>query len=60
MVMWIFVLRKIELSIAYPMVSLGYIITIALAFFFLNEPLRMTKLIGAAFIVIGAVVINIS
>ena len=59
MIMWIFVLRKLELSIAYPMVSLGYILTLALAFFFLNEPLRLTKLVGTALIITGVVVVNI-
>lgn len=59
MVMWVFVLRKLELSIAYPMVSFGYIITMALAFFFLNEPIRLTKLLGTALIISGVVVINI-
>lgn len=57
-VMWIFVLRKLELSIAYPMVSLGYIITMTLAFLFLHEPLRLAKIIGALLIVAGVIVIN--
>ena len=59
MVIWIFVLRKLELSIAYPMVSLGYIVTLTLAFLFLNEPLRLTKLLGTALIISGVIVINI-
>lgn len=58
MVIWVFVLRELELSVAYPMVSLGYIITMALAFLFLNEPLRLTKILGAALIVVGVIVIN--
>lgn len=58
MVMWIFVLRELELSVAYPMVSLGYIITMTLAFLFLHEPLRLTKFLGAALIVSGVIVIN--
>lgn len=58
MVIWVFVLRKLELSVAYPMVSMGYIITMALAFLYLNEPLRLTKLLGAALIISGVLVIN--
>lgn len=57
-VMWIFVLRRLELSIAYPMVSLGYIITMSLAFLFLGEPLRLTKFVGAMLIISGVIVIN--
>ncbi|MGE5632947.1 MAG: EamA family transporter [Caulobacteraceae bacterium] len=59
LVIWIFVLKRMELSVAYPMVSLGYIITMILAFLFLNEPLRITKLFGTALIIAGVVVINI-
>jgi len=59
MIMWVFVLRKLELSVAYPMVSIGYIVTMALAFIFLNEPLRLNKIIGTMFIITGVIVINI-
>ncbi|HYF83338.1 MAG TPA: EamA family transporter [Clostridia bacterium] len=59
MIIWVLVLKRLELSIAYPMVSLGYIITMTLAFLFLNEPLRLTKLLGTALIIFGVIVINI-
>lgn len=59
MLIWVFVLKRMELSIAYPMVSLGYIITMTLAFLFLNEPLRLTKFLGTLLIMSGVIVINI-
>lgn len=59
MIIWVLVLKRMELSIAYPMVSLGYIVTMTLAFLFLNEPLRLTKLLGTALIISGVMVINI-
>ncbi len=59
MVMWIFVLRKMELSIAYPMVSLGYVFVLLLSIFFLHENIYLTKLIGTGLIVTGVVVLNI-
>lgn len=59
MVMWLFVLRKMELSIAYPMVSLGYVFVLLLSIYFLNENIYLTKLIGTGLIVTGVVVLNI-
>jgi multidrug transporter EmrE-like cation transporter len=59
MIIWVFVLKRMELSIAYPMVSLGYIITMTLAFLFLKEPLQLAKLLGTALIIAGVMVINI-
>lgn len=59
MIMWIFVLRKIELSIAYPMVSLGYVFVLLLSIYFLHEDIYLTKLIGTGLIVTGVIVLNI-
>lgn len=58
MLMWIFVLRKMELSIAYPMVSLGYIFVMLLSFYFLQESIGLTKLVGTGMIVAGVIVLN--
>lgn len=58
MVLWVFVLRKMELSLAYPMVSLGYIFVMLLSFYFLQEQLSLTKFVGTGLIVAGVVVLN--
>ncbi|NLI91975.1 MAG: EamA family transporter [Peptococcaceae bacterium] len=59
MIMWIFVLRKMELSIAYPMVSLGYVFVMFLSFYFLQESIVLTKLLGTGLIVSGVIVLNL-
>lgn len=59
MFLWIFVLRKMELSLAYPMVSLGYIFVMLLSFYFLQEQLSVTKFLGTGLIVAGVVVLNV-
>ena len=59
MAIWVFVLRKLELSIAYPMVSLGYVVVFALSFFLLHEPFTLPKLLGTGLIVLGVIVLNI-
>ncbi|RNC29954.1 MAG: putative 4-amino-4-deoxy-L-arabinose-phosphoundecaprenol flippase subunit ArnE [Candidatus Dichloromethanomonas elyunquensis] len=59
MVIWIFVLRKMELSIAYPMVSLGYIFVMMLSFYFLRETMSLPKLLGTGLIILGVIVLNL-
>lgn len=56
--LWLFVLTKIQVSIAYPLGSLGYIFTAVLAYFILNEPLTMAKIIGIALICVGVFVLT--
>lgn len=51
---WIKVLSKVELSYAYPMVSLGYVITTLYAYFFLNENISIERVLGI-FLIIGGV-----
>ena len=55
--LWLFVLSKMPVSIAYPLGSLGYILTAILAFFLLNEPLTISKIIGILLICIGVFVL---
>ena len=59
MLMWIFVVRKLELSIAYPMVSMGYVFVMILSACFLQEHVYWTKLLGTAMIVAGVIVLNL-
>ncbi|MDQ7947307.1 MAG: EamA family transporter [Pedobacter sp.] len=58
LLLWFFVLSKMELSKAYPMVSLGYIFTLILAYLFLNEAITVAKVVGITFILIGVIVLN--
>lgn len=53
MLFWLYVLSRMELSKAYPMVSLGYVITLLIGYFLLNEPLSYPKVIGIVLIVAG-------
>lgn len=50
---WLYVLSKLELSKAYPMVSLGYVFTTILGYLLLNESITINKIIGISFIIIG-------
>ncbi len=56
--LWIKILTKSELSYAYPMVSLSYVIVgIASAVFF-NEPITINKVLGMGAIIAGVFILN--
>ncbi|MFC3121884.1 EamA family transporter [Agaribacter flavus] len=55
---WLIVLSKIEVSKAYPFVGLGFIGTMLFAYWFLNEPLTVSKIVGTLLIVAGVLVIS--
>lgn len=53
-ILWLLVLSRIPVSIAYPLASLGYIINALGAYYFLGEPLTLTRMLGI-FIILGGV-----
>lgn len=55
--LWIKVLSKVELSYAYPMVSIGYIITMIFSYFVFKENISFTRLSGVVFIIIGVILV---
>lgn len=57
MVFWLVVLSRLEMSKAYPLVSLGYIFAIVIGYFLLDESVNMMKILGVVAIVIGVVLI---
>lgn len=55
--LWLVVLSQEELSFAYPLIGLGYILTAILAKFFFNENLTLVRLGGILLIAAGAYLI---
>ncbi|MBI3524073.1 MAG: EamA family transporter [Betaproteobacteria bacterium] len=53
LVVWIMALSRVPVSIAYPMISIGYVITAFVAWQWLGEDLTAQKLIGISFIMVG-------
>jgi len=53
LVVWIMGLSRVEVSIAYPMLSIGYVLNAVAAWYLFGESLTAQKLIGIAFIVAG-------
>ncbi|MDH4481154.1 MAG: SMR family transporter [Rhodoferax sp.] len=51
--LWIGVLARLDVSAAYPLLSIGYVIGAVVAYFFFGESLSINKMLGIGFIVIG-------
>jgi multidrug transporter EmrE-like cation transporter len=50
---WLLVLSRMEVSIAYPMVSLGYVVNAIAAYYLFGEDLSLTRILGIGIIIIG-------
>lgn len=52
-VIWIMALARVPVSIAYPMLSIGYVVNAFLAYWLFGEALSGQKLLGIVFILCG-------
>ncbi len=57
LIVWIMGLSRIDVSIAYPMLSLGYVVNALLAAFFFGEALTLQRLAGILIILLGVYVL---
>lgn len=53
LVVWIMALSRVEVSIAYPMLSIGYVINAVAAWYLFGESLTALRLTGIGCIIIG-------
>ena len=54
-VLWMYILKHFDFSVAYPMISISYIFGMLAAVYIFHEPVPMSRWIGVAFIFIGVV-----
>ena len=57
-VVWILALSRVQVSIAYPMLSIGYIVNAVAAWMLFGESLTAQKLVGIGFIVVGVILVG--
>jgi multidrug transporter EmrE-like cation transporter len=50
---WLLVLSRIDVSVAYPMVSLGYVVNALIAYYWLGEELSFLRILGIVIILFG-------
>lgn len=53
LVVWIMGLSRVPVSIAYPMLSIGYIISAVAAWYLFGESMTAQKMFGIGFIILG-------
>jgi len=56
--MWFEVLSKLPLSVAYPMVSIGYIVAVGIGVIFLKESIPPLRIVGVVFIMVGVAALS--
>jgi multidrug transporter EmrE-like cation transporter len=59
-VLWLLVLSRVPLSLAYPLVSLAFIAVVVLSALVLHEPVSATRIAAVALIVCGVIVLGFS
>jgi multidrug transporter EmrE-like cation transporter len=57
---WLVVLSRTELSFAYPMIALGYVLVFFLSWWFFHDKVTWVRLVGLALICGGVVVVALS
>lgn len=53
LVVWIMALSRVEVSIAYPMLSIGYVINALIAWHFFGESVNAMRMAGIGVIIVG-------
>ena len=56
-VVWILALSRVDVSIAYPMLSIGYVVNALAAWALLGESMNLSKLVGIGIIILGVFVL---
>ncbi len=56
-VVWIMALSRVEVSIAYPMLSVGYVLNAVAAWYLFGEAMTLTRLVGIGVIILGVFIV---
>ncbi len=59
-ILWLWVLSKVDVSLAYPFQALGYIIVTILAWLIFQENINLTRIIALIFITVGLIILAFS
>ena len=56
-IVWILALSRVDVSIAYPMLSIGYIVNAVAAWHLFDEPMNIGKVAGIGIIIVGVYIL---
>ena len=57
LIVWIMGLSRVPVSIAYPLLSLGYVINAVMAHYLLGESVNLQRMVGISFIILGVFIV---
>jgi multidrug transporter EmrE-like cation transporter len=57
-VVWLLVLSRVEVSYAYPLLSVGYIVNAIAAYYLFQEDLSLTRVSGILIITVGVYLVS--
>ncbi len=57
LVLWIMALSRVQVSIAYPMLSIGYVVNALAAWYLFGEALSAMRLTGIGIIIVGVYIV---
>jgi multidrug transporter EmrE-like cation transporter len=57
-IIWILALSRVPVSIAFPMLSMAYVVNAIAAWYLLGEAFNPTKLVGMSIIILGVIIIS--
>ncbi len=58
LIVWLFVLAKVDVTYAYPFVGLGFLLTMAFGFLFLGEQLSLSRFSGTILVAAGVLLVG--
>jgi len=56
-IVWILALSRVEVSIAYPMLSIGYVVNALAAWYLFGEAVTLTRMAGIGIIIVGVYIV---
>lgn len=56
-VIWILALSRVDVGIAYPMLSLGYVVNALAAWAWLGEAMSLSRVVGIGIIILGVFIL---
>jgi multidrug transporter EmrE-like cation transporter len=59
-IIWIYVLKMYEFNLAYPMLSIGYILALVAGRLFFNEEISVYSIVGVVFIITGIMIVGLN
>ena len=57
-VIWTLALSRVQVSIAYPLLSMGYVVNAVAAWWLFNESINPAKVAGISVIILGVVIVS--